>query len=238
MEKIRILLIEDDQDHAFLEQDILMDELDCEVRVIPSMSELSAEDITYADMILLDFNLPDTTGKEILTFIREKSDIPVIIITGDEQMQTAIDTLKGGATDFLLKSPQNITALPRLVSRTLNDYLNQKLLENEQKEKDALNTKVETLRQVLTTLAHYINNSTTTIFGYAQLCQQNLADQKRCEKLSRVCIKETKKITLVLQELERFVNSMEIKTTNYVNIPDAMFAIEENIRDKMTEIRE
>jgi FixJ family two-component response regulator len=233
MEKIRILLIEDDEDHAFLEKDILNDELDCEVRVVPSKSALNIEDVIQSDIILLDFNLPDATGKEVLSLIRGKTDVPVIIITGDEQMQTAIDTLKGGATDFLVKSPKNIAMLPRFVERILKDHLTTKLLDKEKKEKELLNTKIETLRQVLTTLAHYINNSTTTIFGYAQLCQQDPNDQRRSDKLAKISIKETKKITLVLQELERFVNSMEIKTTNYVNIPDAMFAIEESIKAKM-----
>jgi hypothetical protein len=55
-------------------------------------------------------------------------------------------------------------------------------------------------------------------------------------KLAQVSLKETRKITYVLQELERFVSSMEIKTTNYVNIPNAMFEIEENIKKRMQEI--
>ena len=102
-----------------------------------------------------------------------------------------------------------------------------------QKEQERIDLKVETLRQVLTTLAHYINNSTTTIYGYAQLCEQNPTDTLRCKKLSAVSIKETQKISFVLQELEEFVNTTEIKTTNYVNIPEAMFSIEENLKKKM-----
>jgi nitrogen-specific signal transduction histidine kinase len=95
---------------------------------------------------------------------------------------------------------------------------------------------VETLRQVLTTLAHYINNSTTTIFGYAQLCEQDPTNAERCKKLAKIGIKETQKITFVIRELENFINSMEIKTTDYVNIPNAMFEIEENIKKKMEEL--
>ena len=51
-------------------------------------------------------------------------------------------------------------------------------------------------------------------------------------------LKETQKITLVLKELESFVNNMEIKTTNYVDIPNAMFAIEDNLKKKMQELEE
>lgn len=237
MKPLRILIIEDDEDHAFLEQDILSDELDCSVSIAKSKEELKIEDVVYSDIILLDYNLPDTTGGELLRMIRNKSDVPVIIITGDEQLETAVETLKNGASEFLVKSPKNISLLPGIVSRVLDDYKSQKLLEKQKKEKEELRTKIETLRQVLTTLAHYINNSTTTMFGYAQLCDQNPEDANRCKKLARVTIKETKKITFVLQELEQFVNSMEIKTTNYVNVPDAMFAIEKNIKKKMDGVK-
>jgi hypothetical protein len=68
------------------------------------------------------------------------------------------------------------------------------------------------------------------------LCEQNPANEGRCHKLAKIGIKETQKITFVIRELENFVNSMEIKTTDYVNIPDAMFEIEENIKRKMEEL--
>lgn len=237
MDKLHVLIIEDDIDHAFLEEDILLDELGCSVETVKNRKEVTRRAVEGANLVLLDYNLPDATGDEVLAFIRSFSEIPVIIITGDDQLQTAVQTLKGGATDFLVKSPQNITLLPQIVQKSWEEYERKRELDRERSEKERLNTKVETLRQVLTTLAHYINNSTTTIFGYAQLCQQNDPDIKRCQKLAHISIKETKKITLVLQELENFVNTMDIKTTNYINIPDAMFAIEENLKEKMGDIK-
>lgn len=236
MEKLNILIIEDDEDHAFLEEDILLDELECEVRIISSKKELQADYIKNSDVVLLDFNLPDSTGKDILKMIRHESDIPVVIITGDDQVETAVGSLKNGASDFLVKSPQNITLLPQVVKRLREEYLTKKMLEKEKENKEKLEIRIETLRQVLTTLAHYINNSTTTIYGYAQLCEQNTIENSKCDKLIQISIRETKKISLVLKELENFVESMNIKTTKYVNIPDAMFAIEDNIQQKMKDI--
>jgi len=233
MDKIHILIIEDDVDHAFLEEDMLTDELNCHVKVVRSKAELEREHIVKSDIVLLDFNLPDATGSEILTEIRRFSDIPVLIITGNDQLQTAVDTLKSGASDFLIKSPDNIRQLPKLVTNVIDKFKKTKRQQAMQKEQERIDLKVETLRQVLTTLAHYINNSTTTIYGYAQLCEQNPKDSLRCKKLSAVSIKETQKISFVLQELEEFVNTTEIKTTNYVNIPEAMFSIEENLKKKM-----
>jgi FixJ family two-component response regulator len=235
---LKILIIEDDEDHAFLESDILEDELDCEVTVAVSKNDMERINLEEQDIVLLDFNLPDSNGSDILNMIREKTDIPVIIITAQKDMQIAINTLKEGANDFLEKSPHNITILPKIVERVYNEYLNAKEIRNKIHEKEQLQTRIETLRQILTTLAHYINNSTTTISGYAQLATQNPEDIRRAGKLAQVSLKETQKITLVLKELENFVNNMEIKTTNYVDIPNAMFAIEENLKKKMQELEE
>lgn len=237
-QNLRILIIEDDEDHAFLESDILNDELDCDVTVAVSKADMARIDLKDQDIVLLDFNLPDATGSEILNTIRQETDIPVIIITAQKEMQIAINTLKDGANDFLEKSPNNITILPRIVEKVYKEYLTNKELKNRQQEKETLSTRIETLHQILTTLAHYINNSTTTISGYAQLSIQNPLDSKRSAKLAHVSLKETQKITLVLKELENFVNNTEIKTTNYVDIPNAMFAIEENLKKKMQELED
>ncbi len=238
MDGLRILIIEDDEDHAFLEADILSDEMDCHVTVIASKADLAEINLETQDIVLLDFNLPDATGSELLNIIREKTDIPVIIITAQKEMQIAISTLKKGANDFLEKSPQNIAILPKTVKNVYTEYLQDKKTQTQELEEEMLQTRIETLRQILTTLAHYINNSTTTISGYAQLATQNPEDIRRAVKLTQVSLKETQKITLVLKELENFVNSMEIKTTNYVDIPNAMFAIEENLKKKMQELEE
>ncbi len=235
MEKINILIIEDDEDYAFLEKETLHDELDCEIRIVNSKLELQSSDVQFAHIILLDFNLPDATGAEILEDIRRETDVPVIIITGNKILQAAVDTFKEGASDFLVKSPSNLAILSHIVKQNLHKFEDEQYLKREIKEKEALYIKIETLNQVLTTLAHYINNSTTTIYGYSQLCEKESANPVRCKKLSEVCIRETNKITFVLEELENLINTTSIRTTDYVNIPDAMFAIEENIIAKMKE---
>jgi len=235
---LRILIVEDDEDHAFLESDILVDELDCIITLVANKAEFLDVELAEIDIVLLDFNQPHTNGKELLGMIREKTNIPIIIITAQKEMKIAIDTLKDGANDFLEKSPNTITLLPKIVRKVYANYQRSMEIASKAHEQDVLKTKVETLRQILTTLAHYINNSTTMISGYAQLAQQHPSDSQKAEKLIAVSLKETQKITYVLEELEGFVNKMEIKTTNYVDIPNAMFAIEDSIKRKMKELEE
>ncbi len=54
--------------------------------------------------IILDINLPDISGMDILQTLKEKGlDIPVIMITGDGSVQTAVETMRRGAFDFIVK---------------------------------------------------------------------------------------------------------------------------------------
>ncbi len=231
--KDSILLIEDDEHYANLEKQILEEKFDFKIVVRSGKAEVKKSDIAKAALIIVDFNLPDTTGEELVKEIRQQTDVPILVVTGNRELEIAINTLKTGATDFLMKSPQTLILLPNVVERSIRDYETQNLLKEKELKKERFNAQIETLRQVLTTLAHYINNSTTTIYGYAQLCQQDKSDKDRVEKLIQVSIKETQRITFVLQELENFVNNLELRTTSYLNIPDAMFAIESRINEKI-----
>jgi two-component system, NtrC family, nitrogen regulation response regulator GlnG len=71
------------------------------------------------DVIVLDVNLPDFPGLEVFRRIREKdARVPVIFITGHGTTETAIEAMKLGAFDYLLK-PLELASLEELVGRAL-----------------------------------------------------------------------------------------------------------------------
>ncbi|MGI9436418.1 MAG: sigma-54-dependent transcriptional regulator [Geminicoccaceae bacterium] len=75
--------------------------------------------------ILLDLKLPDADGLDILRHIRERGLImPVVVITAHGSMQTAIDAMRAGATDFLVKPFQ-----AERLKVTLNNALEKQELE-------------------------------------------------------------------------------------------------------------
>jgi diguanylate cyclase (GGDEF)-like protein/PAS domain S-box-containing protein len=71
------------------------------------------------DLVLLDLNLPDMTGLEIMRWIREsRMDTTVIVVSGDDRIDSAIATLKAGAHEYVRK-PFEPLALVRCVENAL-----------------------------------------------------------------------------------------------------------------------
>lgn len=69
------------------------------------------------DIILLDLKIPVMSGEEVLEVIaKEYSDIPVVIITGNGTIDTAVECMKKGAYDFLTK-PFQVDQLLFIITR-------------------------------------------------------------------------------------------------------------------------
>ncbi|NUO47481.1 MAG: EAL domain-containing protein [Polyangiaceae bacterium] len=74
---------------------------------------------TPFDAIVSDINVPGATGVDILRTIRSYSlDVPVLLVTGDPTLATAIDAVELGAMRYLLK-PVDINLLQREVTRAI-----------------------------------------------------------------------------------------------------------------------
>jgi len=72
-----------------------------------------------ADLILTDLRLPRTDGLEFLTQIRrQNTQVPVIMMTAYGSIETAVESMKAGATDFLLK-PFSLDHLMQVVNKAL-----------------------------------------------------------------------------------------------------------------------
>src|SRR5207245_3540586 len=56
------------------------------------------------DLVLADYSLPDVTGIEALSIARQQyPELPFILVTGALGEELAVETLKSGATDYILK---------------------------------------------------------------------------------------------------------------------------------------
>ncbi|PYM43921.1 MAG: DNA-binding response regulator [Candidatus Rokuibacteriota bacterium] len=83
---------------------------------------LQMADEVSPDLVLLDLRLPDMDGMDVLRALRTRyPEIAVIIITGFGQIQSAVEAIKVGATDYLEKPFEHVEKLKLAVARALDE---------------------------------------------------------------------------------------------------------------------
>ncbi|MGD1068860.1 MAG: sigma-54 dependent transcriptional regulator [Bryobacteraceae bacterium] len=115
--KKRILIVEDeDKLRRILELQLFDSGFDV---VKAASAEEALPFMDRADLILTDFKLPGMTGLEMLQLVRRQdSHVPVIVMTAFGTIENAVDAMKAGAADFLLK-PFSLDHLTTVVNKAL-----------------------------------------------------------------------------------------------------------------------
>ena len=76
----------------------------------------------YFDVILLDYKLPGMNGIEILEEIRKrKIGTPIIMLTGADDRRIAVEAMKLGASDYIVKSPEAYKKLPSTAQNVIQE---------------------------------------------------------------------------------------------------------------------
>ncbi len=112
--RLNVLLIEDNPGDARLIQESLLDlDLVWVKQLSAGLACLAEDDV---DVILLDLSLPDSQGAE--TFARTYAQapyVPIIVLTGHEDKEMALDLVRQGAQDYLIKGQANQGLLARAI---------------------------------------------------------------------------------------------------------------------------
>ncbi len=107
MEKrIRVLLVEDNPGDAVIVRELLRaSDHTCELTIVQRVRDcMRLIDDKLVDMILLDLTLPDSRGLQGLHRLRAQApEIPIIILTGLSDIDTAEQAVRAGAQDYLIK---------------------------------------------------------------------------------------------------------------------------------------
>ena len=117
--KRKILIMEDDVEASFLMQNFLDScsySVNCVETVTDGISYLKNEQY---DLLLLDLNLPDFSGLDLLSTIQNSITIPILVISAYNDTETKIQAFKYGAIDYITK-PINFLELEARVAAQLN----------------------------------------------------------------------------------------------------------------------
>jgi PAS domain S-box-containing protein len=116
-ERLRVLLVEDNPADIDLIREMLPEKgpvsfrLESVSRLSEAFSRLEGGDI---DLVLLDLGLPDSYGLQTFHKLREAApDIPMVVLTGNTDQETALAAVREGAQDYYVKGEVSGTQLAR-----------------------------------------------------------------------------------------------------------------------------
>lgn len=119
---MRILVIEDNEGDYFLVHEYLheiLPNVDIKHNTLLHEATQSLKNESF-DIILLDLSLPDSNGTDsIVDIVKLANGIPVIVLTGFGDLQFAMDSLKLGVQDYLLKDDVNPMVLRKSIGYSI-----------------------------------------------------------------------------------------------------------------------
>ena len=117
-----ILLVEDDKNHADLMRTSLQDapeEYRLEIAATLGQAR-AAIDRLAPDLVLTDYRLPDGEGSDLLVTV--KGLCPVVLMTSQGNEQVAVDAMKAGVLDYVVKSAEKLTEISHVAQRSLREW--------------------------------------------------------------------------------------------------------------------
>ena len=117
--KKNTILVVDDEPQFVKMLDMALDTTDFKLEgCLTGKEALRLSVMLKPDLILLDLNLPDMTGYEIITAIRTWSQIPIIVLSARVEAEATMRALELGADDFVTK-PFNMGVLEARINANL-----------------------------------------------------------------------------------------------------------------------
>jgi DNA-binding response OmpR family regulator len=163
----KVLLVDDDPMMVRLVRKLLADNGFSIVHAISGQDALAS--LEGVDVVLLDHQLPDTTGLEVLEAIRSRPHPPaVILITAHGNESLAATALRRGADDYLAKDVSLGELLPQVLERVRRSRELRKALVAA--ERDLVRAeRLAAIGEMTVTLHHEINNPLMAAFANVEL---------------------------------------------------------------------
>lgn len=117
MDEFKVFIVEDDPWYGRILHHHLSLNPDYEVTLFQDGKSVLENLYLAPNVICLDYGLPDISGDKLLTKIKKKSPhIPIIVISGQEDISVAVELLKIGARDYIIKGDNTKDLLWKSIS--------------------------------------------------------------------------------------------------------------------------
>lgn len=240
---LNILIVEDNKVSAKILEKMLMsskypfiiDKADTFAMAISKLKE------NNFNLVLLDLNLPDSSGLETIENLNQAFDsIPIIAITGEYAQDLGLDAISVGAQDYLIKGEYNVHHLAKSIYSSIE----------KKKFEVTLHQKTKELENFVHTVSHELKNPLAIIQGFSSVCNIYATDEKNRHYLNRInesvvfmtdlihsllnlakigknaLIKDVINTQMLLEEIKEIFSHDAIFTNNNIE-----FCVEDNLPD-------
>lgn len=121
---LSVLLVEDDSDHVELIRHAVKNHGGIDLEVLSRLEDCRTALATKVpDLLILNLNLPDGQAIELLT--EGETHCPMLIMTSQGSEALAVEALKAGALDYIVKSGTTFADMSRTIERVLSEWMTQ-----------------------------------------------------------------------------------------------------------------
>ncbi len=211
---LRTLIVEDSEDDAALVvRELKRGGFDVDhIRVDTSEALSTALAESQWDIVISDYSMPGFSGAEALKILRAMdTETPFVFVSGTLGEETAVDALKSGAQDYVIKG--KLARLVPAIQRELRDA-------DGRRERKRLEIQIHQLRRfeaigrLAGGIAHDFNNVIGAIMGWAELGQQEKFDEIRTRERFRKILRQAERAGGLTRQLLAFARRQVLQPHN------------------------
>ena len=226
LKEISVLVIEDDiEDFHLARWELQEEQALCQCTYKLVHCQTLEEGLEYLKdntphLILLDLGLPDSEGLHGVLRLREATSvIPIVVLSGSDDDEGALEAIQAGAQDYLVKGKKDST-----LSRTLRYAIQrQEILKNLENAEKAALTASRIKSTFLANMSHEIRTPLTAILGFTDLVIASEISDKNRKALSTVQRNARHLLQVINNILD--ISKIEAEELQTLGIPNDVFKL-------------
>jgi K+-sensing histidine kinase KdpD len=225
MSELKVLLVEDSERDAAL---ILRELRRAGYSVVHQRIETAAEmtaalDTESWDVVLCDHALPEFNGMDALQLLRRRdAELPFVIVSGHIGEELAVELMKAGANDYVMKS--NLMRLAPAVQRELRDAQDRRERRRLEEELHITEEELQVARQVdhmkdefIGMVSHELKSPLTVIIGALSVAASEGIPAEEAAELLQDALDSAESLTVIIDNLLELSRSQKNRLALRVN---------------------
>ncbi|HEV3276665.1 MAG TPA: HD domain-containing phosphohydrolase [Terriglobia bacterium] len=187
------------------------------------------------DLVLSGLHLPDRSGLELLKDVHERSPhLPFVICTTEDDVRTAIESMKLGAADYLLK-PVQLDLMVNSVERALQSERAKLELEGYQTNlEDMVNRRTRQLQAANKRIEYTYDETLAALGGALEL--RDIETQGHSRRVTHYCLELARALHCPPEDLRAIARGSFLHDIGKIGIPDAILLKPDRLTPEETEL--